>query len=34
MELVAQLWDFAVHLDAHLAAFVAQHGAWVYGCCF
>ena len=34
MELVAQLWDFAVHLDAHLAAFVAQHGAWVYGLLF
>src|SRR5712691_8290993 len=34
MELVAQLWDFVVHLDAHLAAFVAQHGAWVYGLLF
>jgi membrane-associated protein len=34
MELVAQLWDLAVHLDAHLAAFVAQHGAWVYGLLF
>src|SRR6267378_1801518 len=34
MELVAQLWGFAVHLDAHLAAFVAQHGAWVYGLLF
>ena len=30
MELLATLWDFAVHLDAHLAAFVARHGTWVY----
>jgi len=30
MELVASLWDFAVHLDAHLADFVAEHGTWVY----
>jgi len=34
MELVATLWDFAVHLDAHLAAFIAQHGAWVYALLF
>ena len=34
MELVAALWDFIVHLDKHLAAFVAQHGAWVYGLLF
>jgi len=34
MELVGTLWDFAVHLDAHLAAFIAQHGAWVYGLLF
>jgi membrane-associated protein len=34
MELVATLWDFAVHLDAHLAALVAQHGAWVYALLF
>jgi len=34
MELVAALWDFLVHLDAHLAAFVAQHGAWVYALLF
>src|SRR5574339_1262267 len=30
MELAAALWDFVVHLDDHLAAFVAQYGAWVY----
>ncbi|MDH4094276.1 MAG: DedA family protein [Betaproteobacteria bacterium] len=34
MELLAALWDFALHLDAHLAAFVAQHGAWVYALLF
>jgi membrane-associated protein len=34
MELLAALWDFAVHLDAHLASIVAQHGAWVYALLF
>jgi len=34
MELLAWLWDLAVHLDVHLAAFVQQHGAWVYGLLF
>lgn len=34
MELVGALWDFIVHLDAHLASFVAQHGAWVYALLF
>ena len=34
MELVATLWDFAVHLDAHLAAFLAQYGAWGYALLF
>jgi membrane-associated protein len=34
MELVAALWDFIVNLDAHLAAFIARHGAWVYGLLF
>jgi len=34
MELFATLWDFAVNLDDHLAAFVAQHGAWVYALLF
>jgi len=34
MELVAALWNFLIHLDAHLAAFVAQHGAWVYALLF
>ena len=30
MELVLQFWDLVVHLDRHLAGFVAQYGAWVY----
>ena len=34
MELVAWAWDLAVHLDAQLAAFVAQHGVWVYALLF
>ncbi len=28
------LWDLAVHLDAHLANFVAAYGAWVYALLF
>ncbi|MCC6210637.1 MAG: DedA family protein [Burkholderiales bacterium] len=34
MELLASAWEFAVHLDAHLAEFVAAHGAWVYALLF
>jgi len=34
MELLAWAWDLAVHLDVHLAAFVAQHGVWVYALLF
>jgi len=34
VELVAALWDLAAHLDRHLAAFVAQHGTWVYALLF
>jgi membrane-associated protein len=34
MELLAWAWDLAVHLDAHLAAFVAEHGPWVYALLF
>jgi membrane-associated protein len=34
MELVASLWDFVVHLDVHLAAFIAEHGVWVYALLF
>jgi membrane-associated protein len=34
MELLAWFWDLVVRLDVHLAAFVAQHGVWVYGLLF
>ena len=30
----ASLWDLVIHLDQHLAAFVAEHGAWVYALLF
>lgn len=34
MELVSQFIDFILHLDAHLAAFNATYGAWVYALLF
>jgi membrane-associated protein len=34
MDLLAQLVDFVLHLDKHLAMFVIEHGAWVYGLLF
>ena len=34
MELLAFLWDIAVHLDKHLAVLLAQHGVWVYAILF
>ena len=34
VELLAALWDLALHLDRHLAVFVAEHGAWVYALLF
>jgi membrane-associated protein len=34
MEILALFWDLVVHLDRHLADFVAQHGAWVYALLF
>ncbi len=34
MEIAAQLWDLVLHLDRHLAAFVALHGTWVYALLF
>lgn len=30
MELLTQLIDIVVHLDQHLQALVAEHGAWIY----
>ena len=34
MEYVALLFDFILHVDRYLEAFVAQHGAWVYALLF
>ena len=34
MEILAQAWEIAIHLDVHLAEFVAAHGAWVYALLF
>jgi membrane-associated protein len=34
MEILAQAWEIAGHLDVHLADFVAEHGAWVYALLF
>jgi len=34
MDTLLVLWDFIVRLDVHLAAFVAEHGAWVYALLF
>lgn len=34
MEILAQVVDLALHLDRHLALFVAEHGVWVYGLLF
>jgi membrane-associated protein len=34
MEFLAQVFEIAIHLDVHLAQFVADHGAWVYALMF
>jgi membrane-associated protein len=34
MELIAFLADFILHIDVHLANFVAQYGTWVYALLF
>ena len=34
MEWLASLWEIALHLDRHLADFLAAHGAWVYALLF
>ena len=34
MELLAWVWDLALHLDVHLEQFVREHGAWVYALLF
>lgn len=34
MEILSFLFDFILHVDVHLANFVATYGAWVYGLLF
>ena len=34
MDLIAQLVDFILHVDVHLATFVRAYGAWVYALLF
>lgn len=34
MEILASLLDFILHVDHHIAAFVAAHGVWVYALLF
>ena len=34
MEFIAQLVDFVLHVDVHLATFVQAYGAWVYALLF
>lgn len=34
MELIATLLDLILHVDRHLAAFIAAYGAWVYALLF
>ncbi len=34
MDLIAALIDFILHVDVHLAQFVADHGRWVYALLF
>ncbi len=34
MELILSLFDFIIHVDAHLAELIRDHGAWIYGILF
>ncbi len=34
MEIIAFLFDFIIHIDKHLEAFVLNYGAWVYALLF
>jgi membrane-associated protein len=34
MDFLPALFDFILHVDKHLAAFVAQYGFWIYGLLF
>src|ERR1700716_3227088 len=34
MDMLSSIVDFALHVDVHLATFVAHYGAWVYALLF
>ena len=34
MEIITALFDFVLHVDKYLEAFVAQYGLWVYALLF
>ncbi|MGH8272876.1 MAG: hypothetical protein ACRES9_01265, partial [Gammaproteobacteria bacterium] len=34
LELVRHLVDFVLHVDQHLAAFIAEYGVWTYALLF
>ena len=34
MELILSLWDFIVHIDAHLDAIIRNYGTWTYAILF
>ncbi|MEO7008187.1 MAG: VTT domain-containing protein, partial [Caldimonas sp.] len=34
MEIIAQIVDFVIHVDVHLATFVQAYGAWIYALLF
>lgn len=34
MNFFVDLFDFILHIDQHLTAFIAQHGLWTYALCF
>lgn len=34
MDIIIQLFDFILHIDKHLAEFLADYGLWIYGILF
>lgn len=34
MDIILQLFDFILHIDEHLAFFLADYGMWIYGILF
>lgn len=34
MEIIQYLFDFIIHIDAHLAELVANYGIWIYAILF